>query len=115
MISGEVDALPSPLPPDGGLITAQVECTTLSRGQYNNISSLISSMFYLPTGALEYAGHTLNPLTLYWHTSTEEREILRSIGLISEMANEGINKISDGMTRQITIPKRIVSGFGCYW
>ena len=109
IISGEVNALPSPVPPDGGLITAQLEGATLSQGQYNNICSLVSSMFYLPTGALEYAGHTLNPLTLYWHTSTDEREILHSIGLISEMAHGGINKISDGVTRQIAIPKIIVS------
>lgn len=111
MVSGEVNALPSPLPPDRGLITAQVEGTTLSRGQYNNISSLVSSMFYLPTGALEYAGHTLNPLTLYWHTYSDEteREVLHSTGLLSEMAHEGIHKIFNGVKTQIVIPKRNVS------
>ena len=111
MISGEVSTLPSPPSLDRCLITAQVEGTTLTRQQYNNISSLTCSMFYLPTGALQYVGHTLNPLTLYWHNSTDEIEyvLLNSNGLLSEMAREGINKIIAGTTRQIIIPNTIVS------
>ena len=111
MISGEVSTLPSPPSLDRCLITAQVEGTTLTKQQYNNISSLISSMFYLPTGALQYVGHTLNPLTLYWHNSTDEieHELLSSNGLLSAMAHEGINKITAGTTRQIIIPNTIVS------
>ena len=68
-------------------------------------------MVYLPTGALQYVGHTLNPLTLYWHNSTDEIEyvLLNSNGLLSAMAHEGINKITAGTTRQIIIPKTIVS------
>ena len=89
MISGEVSTLPSPPSLDRCLITAQVEGTTLTRRQYNNISSLASSMFYLPTG------HTLNPLS--------------STGLLSEMAHEGINKITARTTRQIIIPNTIVT------
>ena len=67
-------------------------------------------MFYLPTGALQYVGHTLNSLTLYWHYSTDEIEyvLLSSTGLLSEMAHEGINKITAG-TGQIIIPNTIVS------
>ena len=111
MISGEVSTLPSPPSLDICLITAQVEGTTLTRRQYNNITSLICSMFYLPTGALQYVGYTLNPLTLYWHNSTDEIEyvLLNSNGLLSEMAHEGINKITAGTTRQIIIPNTIVS------
>ena len=111
MISGEVSALPSPPSLDRCLITAQVEGTTLTRRQYNSISTLTSSMFYLPTGALQYVGHTLNPLTLYWHNSTDELEyeLLGSTGLLSAMAHEGINKITAGTTRQIIIPNTIVS------
>ena len=111
MISGEVSTLPSPPSLDGCLITAQVEGTTLTKQQYNSISSLMCSMFYLPTGALQYVGHTLNPLTLYWHNSTDEieHELLGSNGLLSEMAHEGINKITAGTTRQIIIPNTIVS------
>ena len=113
MISGEVSTLPSPPSLDRCLITAQVEGTTLTRRQYNNISSLICSMFYLPTGALQYVGHTLNPLTLYWHNSSHEREddLQYSIGLLSEMAHEGINKITKENTEQIFIPKALVSIF----
>ena len=60
-------------------------------------------MFCLPTGALQYVGHTLNPLTLYWHNSTDSLpyELLGSTGLLSAMAHEGINKITAGTTRQI--------------
>ena len=108
MISGEVSALPSP---PSLLITAQVEGTALTRRQYNNISSLTCSMFYLPTDALQYVGHTLNPLTLYWQNSTDgiEYELLGSTGLLSAMTHEGINKITAGTTRQIIIPNTIVS------
>ena len=111
MISGEVSTLPSPPSLDRCLITAQVEGTTLTKQQYNSISSLMCSMFYLPTGALQYVGHTLNPLTLYWRNSTDEieYELLDSAGLLSEMTHEGINKITAGTTRQIIIPKTIVS------
>ena len=108
MISGEVSALPSPPYLDGRLITAQVESTALTKQQYNSISSLMCSMFYLPTGALQYVGHTLNPLTLYWHNSTDEIEY-ELLGLLSEMAHEGIIKITAGTTRQIIIPNTIVS------
>ena len=108
MISGEVSTLPSPPSLDRCLITAQVEGTTLTRRQYNNITSLTCSMFYLPTGALQYVGHTLNPLTLYWHNSTEY-VLLGSTGLLSEMAHEGINMITAGTTRPIIIPNTIVS------
>ena len=111
MISSEGSALPSTPSPDRRLITAQVEGTTLTRQQYNIISSLTCSMFYLPTGALEYVGYTVNPLTLYWYCSTDEieGELLHSTGLLSEMAHEGMNKITKGATRQIIIPKTIVS------
>ena len=108
MISGEVSALPSPPSLDRCLITAQVEGTTLTRRQYNNISSLTTSMFCLPTGALQYVGHTLNPLTLYWHNSTDSL-LLGSTGLLSAMAHESINKITAGTTRQIIILNTIVS------
>ena len=111
MISGEVSTLPSPPSLDRCLITAQVEGTTLTRRQYNNISSLHAPCFIFPTGALQYVGHTLNPLTLYWHNPTDEIEyvLLNSNGLLSEMAHEGINKITAGTTRQIIIPNTIVS------
>ena len=111
MISGEVSALPSPPSLDKCLIIAQVEGTTLTRRQYNNISSLMCSMLCLPTCALQYVGHTLNPLTLYWHNSTDEieYELLGSTGLLSEMAHDGINKITAGTTRQTIIPNTKVS------
>ena len=76
-------------------------------------------MFYLPTSALEYVGHTINPLTLYWQYSTDEREneLLFTNGLLSEMAHEGIISITEGM-REIAIPKVIVCHFnhcsGCW-
>ena len=91
MISGDVASPPSPPPPDSHLITAQVEgtSTTLTQTQYTTISSLICSLFCLPTAALVYDGHTCNPLTLHWHYTAGEREKIEptySTGLLSEMA-----------------------------
>ena len=106
MITGEEGALSSLPYLNRCLITAQIEGTTLTRRQYNSIFSLTCSVFILPTGALQYVGHTLNPLTLYWHNTSHEREdeMQYSIGLLSEMAHEGIIKITKEDEAEIYIP-----------
>jgi hypothetical protein len=109
MISGEVSAPPPPPPPDCCLITAQVEGSTLTHTQYNSVASLMSSLLCLPTRALVYVGHTLNPLTLHWHCTAAERgdsDPNYSIGLLSEMAQEGIGMINVGTAQEIVIPQR---------
>ena len=107
MISGEVGSLSSPPSLATCLITTQLEGLTLSRASYNNISSLISSMFCLPT--LEYVGHIINPLTLYWRYSTIEN-ILPSIGIYSELTQEGVRMINV-LRREFVIPQINVSKF----
>ena len=112
MISGVVSAPPPPPPPDCCLITAQVEGSTLTHTQYNSVASLMSSLLCLPTRALVYVGHTLNPLTLHWHCTAAERgesDPKYSIGLLSEMAQEGIGMINVGTAQEIGIPQRQVS------
>ena len=101
-------------PPDSQLITAQVEGTTLTQTQYNTIYSLVSSLFCLPTAALVYDGHTLNPNTLHWHCQTTGRERIRSVysvGLLSEMAQAGVQIISIHIGKEMrsAIPERNVS------
>ena len=112
MISEEVSLVPSSAPPDSCLISAQVEGTTLTRAQYNSISSLTSSLLCLPTGALVYVGHTSNPLTLHWHCTTGEKGEIKphySTGLLSEMAHKGIRMITVGTIVESVIPHRNVS------
>ena len=111
MIPGEMSALPSPPPPDDTLISALLEGATLTRASYNTISSLTSSLFYLPTGALEYVGHTLHPLTLYWRCSSVETTVY-STGIYSELAQEGVRMIKVGMAEYV-VPLTNVSGFSC--
>ena len=111
IISGEVSAQPSPLPPGSCLITAHVEGTTLTRARYIRIASLMSSLLCLLTRALVYVGHTLHPLTLHWHCSAAERgdsDPRYSIGILSAMAQEGIIQINDGKMDSV-IPRRNVS------
>ena len=110
MISGESGAQPSPpLPPDTCLITADVEGSTLTRAQYNTISSLISSLLYIPTRDLVYDGHSLNPLTLHWHCSAAKRWSY-SLSLYTEMAQQGIRRVNDvGGKVEIVIPELNVS------
>ena len=109
MISGEDGSLSSPPSPAPCLITAQLEGLTLSRASYNNISSLISSMFCLLAGTLEYVGHIIIPLTLYWRYSTIET-ILDSIGIYSELTQEGVRMIN-AEGREFVIPQINVSKF----
>ena len=114
MISGELCGPLPPIPPDYCLVTALVEGSTLTQTQYNTIASLMSSLLCLPTRALVYVGHTLNPLTLHWHCTTAERgdtdsDPKYSIGLLSEMAEEGIRMINVGTAQDIVIPQRNVS------
>ena len=66
-------------------------------------------MFYLPTGTLEYVGHIINPLTLYWRYSTIDN-ILHSIGIYSELAQEGVRMINV-LRREFVIPQINVSKF----
>ena len=108
MIPGEMSALPSPPPP---YISALLEGATLTRTSYNTISSLTSSLFCLPTGALEYVGHTLHPLTLYWRCSSVETTVY-STGIYSELAQEGVRMIKVGMAEYV-VPLTNVSGFSC--
>ena len=109
MISGEVSTQPPPPPPDSCLITAQLEATSLTCAEYDNITSLMCSLLCLPTGALVYAGHTLNPLTLCWHCSAVERNPIYSIGLFTEMAEEGIKTINVVNKVECVIPPKNVS------
>ena len=112
MISGELCGPLPPLPPDYCLITTQVGGSTLTHTQCNTVASLMSSLLCLPTRTLVYVGHTLNPLTLHWHCTTAERgdsDPVYSIGLLSEMAEEGIRMINVGTAQDIVIPQRNVS------
>ena len=97
IISEESCAHPSPPPPASLLITAQVEGSALTQAQYNTIADLICSLLHLPTRALQYDGHTHHPLTLHWHCAAEElgEDVpCYSIGLLTAMAREEIQKIS---------------------
>ena len=97
IISEESGAQPLPPPPTSLLITAQVEGSALTHAQYNTIADLMCSLLHFPTGALEYDGHTHHPLTLHWHCAAEElgKDVPHySIGLLTAMAREGIQKIS---------------------
>ena len=109
IISGDIGSLSSPLAPATNLIIAQLEGLTLSLASYKNITSLVSSMFSLSTGTLEYVGHTIYPLTLYWRCSTNN-DILNSIGIYSELSQEGVRMIDAGM-RELVIPQINVSNF----
>ena len=111
MIPGEMSALPSPPPPYGPHISALLEGATLTRTSYNTIYSLTSSLFCLPTSALEYVGHTLHPLTLYWRCSSVE-SIVHTTGIYSELAQEGVRMIKVGMTEYV-VPLTNVSGLVC--
>ena len=111
IISEELCAQPSPPPPASHLITAQVEATTLIQAQYNTIADLMCSLLHLPTGALVYDGHTHHPLTLHWHCAAEElgEDVPDySIGLLTAMAREAIQKISV-KEEEISILQRRVS------
>ena len=111
-LSGKASTPPLPTPPDCYLITALVEGSTLTRTQYNTVATLMSSLLCLPTRALVYVGHTLNPLTLHWHCTTAERgdsDPVYSIGLLSEMAEEGVRMINVGTAQDIVIPQKNVS------
>ena len=112
MISGEMSTQPPVPPPDSCLITAQLEATSLTYAEYRSIASLMSSLLCLPTGALVYVGHTLSPLTLYWHCSKAQKgesNPVYSIGLLTEMAEKGIRKIHIGDRLESVIPQRNVS------
>ena len=109
MISGDSGAQPSPPPPpDTCLITAQVEGSTLTSAQYNTISCLISSLLLIPTRDLVYDGHTLNPLTLHWHYSTAKRWS-KSLSLYTEMAQQGITRVSVAGEGEVVVPQLNVS------
>ena len=107
MIYAEMSTQHPGLPPNRLLITAQLEATSLSNSQYSSIASLMCSMLNLPSGALVYAGHTLDPLTVHWHCSKAEGNPTYSIGLLTEMAEEGIEMITVGNKLE-KIPQKIV-------
>ena len=110
MISGEVSTQPPPPPPHSCLITAQLEATSLTNAQYSSIASLIHSLLCLPSGALVYAGHTLNPLTVHWHCSAaESNNPMHSLGLLTQMAEEGIKMINVVNKVECAIPQKNVS------
>ena len=102
MISGESSVQLSPPPPDSHLITAQVEGSTLTRAQYNNVCNLTSSQLRLPTGDLVYDGYTLNPITIYWHTSTAPGP-LHSLSLYTEIAQQDIQQINVDDTKIVIL------------
>ena len=110
MISGESGAQSPPPPPptDSCLITAQLEGSTLTRAQYNTISNLMSSMLHIPTHDLVYDGHTLIPLTLHWHGSTA-KSWSYSLSLYTEMAQQGIRRVSVAGKVEIIVPQLNVS------
>ena len=109
MISGEVSTQPPAPPPDSCLITAQLEVTSLTYAEYDNITSLMCCLLCLPSGALVYAGHTLNPPTVHWHCSAVEPNPMYSIGLFTEMAEEGIKMINVVNKVECIIPQKNVS------
>ena len=109
IISEESCAQPSPPPPASHLITAQVEATTLTQAQYNTIADLMCSLLHL-TPALVYDGHTHHPLTLHWHCAAEVlgEDVPRySIGLLTAMAREGIQKISINKEESSILQRRV--------
>ena len=108
MISGDMNTQP-PAPPPDSFITAELEATSLTQAQYSSIACLIHSLLGLPSGALAYAGHTLNPLTVHWHCSAVEGYPAFSIGLFTEMAQKGIKRINVGNKLECIIPKENVS------
>ena len=111
MISGEGIAQLSLPPPDSCVVTAQVEGTTLTRAQYTRIASLMSFQLRLPTRALEYVGHTLHPLTLYWHCSAAERgesDNEYELPILNAIVQEGIVQINLGK-KQDVMPQKNVS------
>ena len=93
MISCDTTAQPSVPPPDSHLIAAQVKGSTLTRAQFNAISSITSSFLRIPAHTFVYNGCTQNPLTLYWHCSAVS-EVYNSSFLWAEMTKVGIVKIS---------------------
>ena len=111
MISGEGIAQLSLPPPDSRVITAQVEGTTLTQAHYTRIASLINSHLCIPTRALVYVGHTLHPLTLYWHCSAAERgesNIHYTMSILSAMVQEGIVQVNLGKKPDV-MPQKNVS------
>jgi len=108
IISEETCAQPSPPPPASLLITAQVEGSALTQAQYNTIADLMCSLLHLPTGALEYVGHTHHPLILHWHCAALGIDVPRySIGLLATMAGEGIQKISVKKEEAYILQRRV--------
>lgn len=105
--SAEMNSQPPVPPPNSFLVTAQLEATNLVNAQYGSIASLMCSMLSLPSGALLYIGHTLDPLTVRWHCSRAEVNPTYSIGLLTEMAMEGIKMITIG-NKLDKIPQKIV-------
>ena len=113
MISGEGIAQLSLPPPDRRVITAQVNGTTLTRAQYTRIASLMSSQLCIPTRALAYVGHTLHPLTLYWHCSaaaTGESKRLYKLEILSAMVQEGIVQVNLGKKLDVMPQKNVSKG-----
>lgn len=108
VISEEMTPLPFPPLSFGNIIIVQVAGTTLNKAHYKAILRLTSSHFFLPTGALEYVGHTLNPLTLYWNCSRQKR-VFNSFGIYTEMAEEGVLCVMVGILMKFIIPTRDVS------
>ena len=111
MISGEGIAQLSLPPPDSCVITAQVEGTTLTQAQYTRIASLMSSLLRLPTRALAYVGHTLHPLTLYWHCSVAQmgkRNVNYLMDILSAVVQEGIVQVNLGKKLDV-MPQKNVS------
>lgn len=83
----------------------------MTQAQYNTIAALMCSLLRLPTGALEYSGHTHHPLTLHWHCAAEEfgeHGPHYSIALLTAVAREGIQKISI-KEKEICMPQKKVS------
>ena len=109
MISGEMSSQPPAPPPDSSLITAELEATSLTCAQYDNITGLMCSLLCLPSGALVYAGHTLNPLTVHWHCSAAVSNPMHSLGVLTEMAEEGIKTINVVNKVECIIPPLNVS------
>ena len=105
-------AQPPPPPPASVLITAQVEATSLSQDEIHQITSMVASLLYLPTGGLEVAGHTLNPFTVHWYCASDAIEDdmpLFSTGLLRAMSSVAIKFISIGDRKSHYIPNQMVS------
>ena len=69
-----------------------MKASSLTEAQYNAVCGLMSSLICLPTGTLLYAGHTINPLTLYWYCPFIAG-YFRSRSFYTEMAQQGIRRI----------------------